>query len=221
MNSLLNKFGIFDIFSMLLPGLCLMFITRYLLPGSVTTFLSFYIEIDLFTILIISYLLGVFLHEIGTIFDKKIMYKFLYGEDPRRLVLKKNVLYKGKPIEFLLAKKIKNILLNDLDIQEHKELTDYEMSEFIVCYCINVLDMNSLNGKTDKMLTISEMSRTLFIGCSILCLLQVFETDLILLLVKSILLLVMSFVFLKRKQRYEEYRIRILLRSFMIFNNNK
>ena len=75
------------------------------------------------------------------------------------------------------------------------------------------------------MYVISEMSRSLFWGCIAIIILNVimihFLYDEIFLLCEIPFLIVMAIIFLSRKKRYEQYRIRMVVRMFLIYNQHE
>lgn len=95
-------------------------------------------------------------------------------------------------------------------------------------YCLDLCERHGIHAKSEKISIISEMSRSLFWGCATIVVLNVililstiitgFNGGLILFyVVESILLAVAGLVMLKRKARYEVYRLRIMLRAALIY----
>lgn len=220
MNTLLERFGVFDIFSMLIPGICLLSLTKCFIPPTVLSFINITINFDTVTFLIISYIFGIVFHELGTICDNVFLHKWLFKGAPRKLLFDEHkVLFKGKPIEYQLAIKTKETLMREYGVTNMSKMNQEDLSDFVSCTCINTLEVEGLNGKPDKMLTISEMSRSLFLGCFILCILQLFEYNRTEFIINVIVLFVLASIFFIRKRRYEIYRMRTLMRFFRIYKN--
>lgn len=82
--------------------------------------------------------------------------------------------------------------------------------------------MNGITFKADKMLIISEMSRSICWGC-----ISTIILNLILILFflpcpaflyyEILILMAVAIIFLIRKKRYEQYRFRIMIRLFLIY----
>lgn len=123
-------------------------------------------------------------------------------------------------IEYKNALKIKDYLKLYLDYEE--EETAEDVNSIIFSYVLNICELKGLTYKSDKMLVISEMSRSLFWGCISAILLNVFIIKYFscpaqFLSIEIIVLFFMAAIFGVRKQRYEKYRLRILIRTFLIY----
>lgn len=89
-------------------------------------------------------------------------------------------------------------------------------------YCLNICELRGLTFKADKMLVISEMSRSIFWGCvsTIMINLHLISTGSYgssFLYYESLLLLFVAAIFWGRKKQYEKYRVRILIKVFLIY----
>ena len=83
----LKKFNIFDFFTMLVPGVIISILfcisLSYKYYETWNTFGS-----EKYTVfIIISYLCGVAMQQIGNILDEKVLYKYIYGGHPRIVYL--------------------------------------------------------------------------------------------------------------------------------------
>ena len=76
------------------------------------------------------------------------------------------------------------------------------------------------------MLVISEMSRSLFLGCIFTLFLNFFmiykyKSYYKFYMIESILLYVLAFIFAYRKVQYEKYRYNSVLKTFLVYKNEK
>lgn len=113
---------------------------------------------------IFSYLLGVVLQQIGDVIDEKILYKYKYGGNPRDIFLQRDRYFKIINVDMTYEDilQVKKIIVDDCRINNNGEKNILNRAVF--SYCLNIIEMNGLTYKSDKMLVISEMSRSLSIG---------------------------------------------------------
>ncbi len=159
-TGVVEKFNIFDIFSMLIPGcitLSAIYISLYPLNLSVLKNMN---AIGYIMAIILSYTLGLILHELGRIFDDIILHKMLYGGDLRNTYTSeknKDKIFKNGFLESYF-KKIKEYLM------ETTNLTSDDLDDRTVFHlCSNALEINGIKKTADKFIAISEMSRSLAI----------------------------------------------------------
>lgn len=226
MDKFLDKFNIFDLFTMLIPGIMIATLIGISLSFQ---FYKNWSEIGgekYFFFFVFSYLIGVSLQEFGTILDQKLLMKLVYGGRIREIYLLEDH-YKSffdNRLSYETAKYVKNYILNLLDIEkstQYNEVTEKEYNSFIYSYCTSFLEINGLSGKADKMSVISEMSRSLFYGFILVIIINLFlsfqiTNHWIFFLTENIILLMLSIIFIRRKIRYEKYRLRTLFRTFLI-----
>lgn len=227
MEYLFEKFNIFDLFTMLIPGviisslscisLSFVFYEQWINLGNEKYIIFF----------VISYLIGITFQQIGDIIDKKCLYKIIYGGNPREIFLLKDK--RTKVLNNELAYKdvlnIKRYLVDLLKINIEKIKTIEQQKQLntrIFAYCLNIIEVKGISFKAEKMLVISEMSRTLSLGCIFIILLNLFVVSYFRIhytfyFVESIILLFLSGIFLYRKIQYEKYRYRIIFRMFLIY----
>lgn len=231
MENLLEKFNMFDLFTMLIPGviistllcisLSLKFYKQWINLGN-EKYIAFFV---------ISYLLGICLQQIGNIIDEKFLYKIIYGGNPREIFLLKDRYSQILSNDFVYndALYIQKYMITYLDINT-KNIKNIEeqkqLNARIFSYCLNIIENNGTSFKADKMLVISEMSRSLSLGCIIIIFLNMFiiisfHSNYIFYITESVILLLLSTIFLYRKIQYEQYRYRIILRMFLIYIKNK
>lgn len=231
MENLLEKFNIFDLFTMLIPGVI---ISTLLCISLSFKFYSQWINWEnekYIVFFVISYLLGIVFQQIGNILDKKHLYKYMYGGSPREIFLLKDKYMKilDNELAYKDALNIKKYLIDyfDIDTQNIRNIEQQkQLNARIFSYCLNIVEINGLSFKADKMLVVSEMSRSLSLGCisiiSInLLMVLYFHFHYIFYFIESIILLFLSGIFLYRKIQYEKYRYRIILRMFLIYIKDK
>lgn len=226
MDRIIEKFNIFDIFTLLIPGIGISSLFGISLS---TQYYDLWLKIGkekYFFFIIFSYFCGIIYQEFGTLCDKKFLYEILYKGNPREIFLLQNghnaILDEELFFEETLF--IKKHIIDNLNIQINENMTEKEEKELnslIFGFCLDISERNNLTGKSEKMIIISEMSRSLFWGCIstiILNLYMIFKYSLYynFYFVEILFLIFISYIFIKRKKRYERYRIRILLRSFYL-----
>jgi hypothetical protein len=226
MDSFVEKFNVFDLFTMLIPGI--------IISTSFSISLS-YEYYDLWKsfgnekyvgFFIVSYLFGVIYQEIGTIFDNLFMYRILYGGKPREMFLTKQKhrkIFKDE-LSYKDALQIRDYyakFFNIKNINHMNKKNEKALNSLIFSYCLNTCEKNNLTYKSDKMIVISEMSRSLALGCISnivlnLCMIRKYSLHHKFYCIEIIILIILFFIFLCRKVRYEKYRIKIVLRTFLI-----
>ena len=223
MDSFVEKFNIFDLFTTLIPGIIIS-----TLFGISLSFKYYNLWVSLnnekyIIFFIFSYLCGVIFQELGTMADNTFLYKILYGGKPREIFLlgyRKKTFFNDE-LSYKDALKVKNYFVNFLSINNYHATKKTELNSFIFSYCLNMSEMKKITNKSDKMIVISEMSRSLFWGCIFTIILNIYMIIRYSFFyefyyVESSILFILSLIFLYRKIRYEKYRLRILLRTFLI-----
>lgn len=231
MENLLEKFNIFDLFTMLIPGVI---ISTLLCISLSFKFYSQWINWGnekYIVFFVISYLLGIVFQQIGNILDEKHLYKYMYGGSPREVFLLKDKYMRvlNNELAYKDALNIKKYLVDHFDINTKNVKTIEQQKQLnarIFSYCLNIIEVNDLSFKADKMLVVSEMSRSLSLGCIFtisinLLMVLYFHFHYIFYFIESIILLFLSGIFLYRKIQYEKYRYRIILRMFLIYIKDK
>ncbi len=227
MENLFEKFNIFDIFTMLIPGVIISTLSCISLSFE---FYNQWVDWEnekYIVFFVISYLLGIIFQQMGNIIDEKFLYKIIYGGKPREIFLLKDKYTKilNNGWAYNDALNIKKILIDYFDINTKNIRTieqQKQLNTIIFSYCLNIVEINGLSFKADKMLVISEMSRSLSLGFISIILLNLFMTlcfhfHYVFYFFESIILLFLSAIFLYRKIQYEKYRYRIILRMFLIY----
>ena len=228
MEKFVDKFNIFDLFTMLIPGIInttLFVISLYPIYGK--TWSSWGNEkIALFFIL--SYFCGVLFQEFGTIMDEYLFHNIIYGGRPREIYLiesKYNKIYKEK-LFFNNMLYIKEYFKNALQIKDDMFHNEEELNSMVFDYCMNIAEKNNWTAKSEKMTVISEMSRSLFWGCLLTillnkCLIAFGNCAVLYLMVEDLFLIFGIIVFSIRKIRYERYSMEELLRIIYLHINEE
>ena len=228
MEKFLEKFNIFDIFTMLLPGIVISSLFGISLSFKYYEIWENWENEKYILFFIISYVCGLIFQEIGTVFDKIFMFKILYGGEPRKIFLLESRHTKifDDELSYKNALRIKQYLNDYINIETSENVNEEKLNSLMFAYCLNICEMNGLASKADKMIVISEMSMSLFWGCIATIILNVimifaFSCHSLFLYGEIPFLIMIAIVFLSRKRRYEQYRIRILLRMFLIYTQSQ
>lgn len=225
MEKFIEKFNIFDLFTMLIPGIiisCLFGISLYSHYADCWNSLG---GEKYFLFFVFSYICGLFFQELGRICDERFVYRILYRGDPRKVFLIKDKYKKvfKSEISYANAKKVEKYLTDFIGLEIPENTTEEEKNSIIFAFCLNICEIKGLSGKPDKMITISEMSRSLALGCIATIILNIalyltnfrdWADSSNFLLIEIPFLFLIATIFFYRKKRYEKYRLQILLRIF-------
>ena len=224
----LKKFNNLDFYTMLDPGVIISILfcisLSYKYYETWNTFGS-----EKYTVfIIISYLCGVAMQQIGNILDEKVLYKYIYGGHPREIFLLKDEYNKvlNSELSYNEALKIREHIIDKYEINCKNIKNIKQLNVLVFSYCLILEEKNHLTYKSDKMLVISEMSRSLFLGCIFTLFLNFFmiykyKSYYKFYMIESILLLVLAFIFAYRKVQYEKYRYNSVLKTFLVYMNEK
>ena len=222
MENFIEKFNIFDLFTMLIPGIVISSLFGVSLSFQYYSLWSGFGNEKYILFFVFSYFCGLIFQEIGTLLDDKFMYQFLYGGKPREIFLLEKKYRKifNDEISYIDALRIKEYLHDYIAIPENAD--EKKANSLMFSYCLSICEQKGLTGKADKMIVISEMSRSLFWGCIATVVLNIimifaFGCHSIFLYLEIPFLMVAAIIFLYRKNRYEKYRYRILIRMFLIY----
>lgn len=222
MSKFIDKFNIFDLFTMLIPGIVFLCSIGIALSSQYYQYWDEWSNEKYVLFFVFSYIFGICLQEIGTICDKGFLHKILYGGYQRQVFLLDNKWHKifDERITFEIAKKIKQKIVNELDLEEEVLETEENVNSFVFAYCISFLETNELNGKPDKMVVLSEMSRS-FMYSSIFTLFIILVQSVKgymnnVLATETFIMIILGAIFFLRKCRYEKYRLRIMIRKMWI-----
>ena len=229
MNDFLKKFNIFDVFSMLIPGLIMTTMFVISVPKeAMLEIKNFLPQGDYLLFFVLSYLVGLLFHEISRMSDC-LWHRIYYHGKIREILLDESKctrLIKNAQTRLLIFKhkeKILNSAKNEsCDIQNNMN----GESAFIFSYMLNYVEMKGYSSKLDKMATIAEMSSSLLNGFIILLVSHTFfgfhyktttGISFYAFLVFEVLVIIIMFF---RKRRYEQFRISNLIRIFDFLQNN-
>lgn len=228
MEKFVEKFNMFDIFTMLLPGIVISSLFGISLSFKYYEVWENWGNEKYILFFIISYACGLIFQEIGTVFDKIFMFKILYGGEPRKIFLleSKHTKIFNDELSYKNTLRIKQYLNDYIDIETSENVNEEKLNSLMFAYCLNICEMNGLASKADKMIVISEMSRSLFWGCIATIILSAimifaFSCHSLFLYGEIPFLIIIAIIFLSRKRRYEQYRIRILVRMFLIYTQKQ
>ncbi|MBO4750594.1 MAG: hypothetical protein J5546_09775 [Lachnospiraceae bacterium] len=248
MEKLLERFNLFDLFTMLIPGIIITALAWISLANPLSYYLSDMGNEKYLFFFVIAYFVGLIYQELGTIMDKVFLNKCLYGGPIREVFLSKernaqakwkkfgNAEILSEPGFFEEVYKLKKDLSKEFMFEEsvapdasaaEKESAEAASNSLFCGYCLDLCERNNVHAKSEKISIISEMSRSLFWGCATVVALNVIllfsnifgaAWDMALFyLIDAVLLSVAGLIMLKRKARYEVYRLRIMLRAAMIY----
>lgn len=223
MDSLFGKLGLFDFFSMLLPGLIIEAVAVLLFPGIADVFAQFE-SIQLFLYLLGGYLTGLVLHEIIGIIPEKLHISLV--QKAHRLSEDGVIFTNINDLNLLQG--VKASIIHEVDESENeKENTD----RYVVSVCTNDLQAKGKADKAERLQVMSELSESLSVGFlllgvvkllgilhSVLCNGQPIET-MRCGLIACVALLFLYFLFLERAQRMHKYYLRCLVRTYAVVNN--
>lgn len=215
MSDFMEKFNIFDIFTMLIPGVVFWCSIGVVLSLNECEWWKRLGNQRYVYFLVASYVIGIVLQEIGTIFDKLFLHKLLYGGQQRKTFLTKENWKKSFSNEcmYKIGKEIKKSVIKQMG---HRNVAEEEINLFVFSYCVNYLEKRNLNSKVDKMLILSEMSRSFMYICLIIF--GVLEYKIFFgegywgYRIAKVVTLIFFCIFLLRKYRYEKYRLEIMIR---------
>lgn len=217
MDSLFGKLGLFDFFSMLIPGLVIETVAVLLFPCIGATFDQFE-DVELLLYVLAGYLIGLILHEIIGIIPEK-FYVSLVQKAHR--LSEDGVIFTNINDKNLLQGVKTSILHEDNKTQNKKENTD----RYIVSVCTNDLQAKGKADKAERLQVMSEMSESLSVGFGLLALVKI-GTNIILAAslwdwIAFVALLLLCGLLLLRAQRMHKYYLRCLIRTYAVVNNIK
>lgn len=123
MEEFFEKFNIFDIFVTLLPGIVISSLVGISLSFEYYDMWENMGDEKYLLFFIISYIVGLFFQEMGTIFDNAFLFKILYGGEPRKIFLsdyKYNKIFNSE-ISYKNALKVKHYINDYIDIEKDEK----------------------------------------------------------------------------------------------------
>lgn len=217
MDSIFGKLGLFDFFSMLIPGLIIETIAMLLYPCIGTTFAQ-YENVELLLYVLVGYLIGLVLHELIGIIPEKFHVSLV--QKAHRLS-EDGAIFTNINDKNLLQGVKASILHKDDKRKSKKENVD----RYVVSICTNDLQAKSKVDKAERLQVLSEMSESLSVGFGLLALIKLgtnigLATSLQDWIALGALPLLCG-LFLLRAQRMHKYYLRCLIRTYAIINNIK
>lgn len=192
MDKFIDKFNIFDLFSMLIPGIGITTLLGITLSFRYYELWEDYGTSKYVIFFIFSYFLGIVFHELGSMADK-ILFKTIYGGKPREICFmdpkpKKQwqfyrVIFFDDEDFFKNVKKLYDYIWNKyvntsdnngsknveksckIENEDKKyDRNNKKLNSLVFGYCLNIAENKNIAGKYKNFNVISEMSRSLFCG---------------------------------------------------------
>lgn len=232
MNKFLDKLGLFDLFAVLLPGICFLCMCLFsainfedcAFLSSIIKNLTNYMTSDnkmvvIFIFFILSYISGMALDQLFRIIES--LFPQIFKEY-------RECWYNFQETENIKREMAQRIFDKvEMDIGKHSDdLTrkDPKYQRFIHQYCMTALEVTGGIEKAEKMSAISEMSGSIFLTCSIgiifmvLCLLENICANQFKYIVIAyiFILLLLSVLFYKRYDQFKCFRVNATLKSYYI-----
>lgn len=218
MDNLLDKFGLYDFFGSLLPGMWFVTILFYIdfpllndgkYPSDGTLRIIIFI--------LVCYIFGTLIQELAAFFDFKII-KMRKKSRTNFLHYKKSMFEKS---ELEKIKKMANLILKKK--KSNNLFTNDECSR-VFFECKAHLENNERMDKADKLDAIYAMSRNFVITnffifictCFTIFMNKGIERNNIIII---IYVFISTFVFLERAKRYSELRVKTILRQYIDLKN--
>ena len=163
-----SSFNIFDTFVRLIPGCTVLYTVRLFCPLSENEIPT---AIDLLFCIAIAYVIGSAFYGFSKPI-KCLINRVVFGGNPRNNFVepkKSHLCYVVKD-EFTreLAQKIKKDIEKEAEIKMQHVSEHKSNSDFAINYMVNYLELNGLNGKEDKMVSLSDM-----FGCMVVVMIAV------------------------------------------------
>lgn len=229
MDNIIDKFGIYDFFGLVIPGMLFLYVLIYV--GDFSTCLETYADFTVLLVVafvLVSYMCGIWMQEIGSFLDKNFLKIRISA---RRKYLDTQVVMSRTKSWFIIdyaftGEELQNIQkmveeivecdINQLQTQDEKR----EKCEDAFLKCKAQLENMDKMGKAEKLNSMYAMGRDLII-CNIgiiVCLVGVmavkkaFELQHLIIIVYVIL---SSIMFYRRAKRFAIMRVKTILRQYM------
>lgn len=219
MDKVLDRLGLYDFWGIFIPG----FIS-YISLIILISFWGINLEINnVYFLLIGSYLLGTILHEAGHVGSKKILYRknpeplytYLADDDDVFMMYEKN-LYKNI---------LRKIMCVDGDIKN-------EYARYFFNYCYEFLSAQQKSSKADMFESLYGMSRSLWCFYALMLVIGIpfcymllkhnhINISLYRVAVAIIASAILAIVSFRRAKRFNECRVKVVLRTFISFQVKK
>jgi len=226
MGSYVSKFGFYEFLALLLPGTVFTQACLYFSDNLKDTLGDMFIcqsntEQYIVISIISAFLAGLILQELGTILDRLLFYRLLYGKKPDEAW--------ADECPVRICKCLRWIIKDPTSVAKAKDLCavafgdEKSTPDRYFYFMLNTLEANGIEGKAEKMMIASELSRSLALRSAILLLLHLgevvccctnFSAAYVACLIGVIIL------FSVRKVRYERFRFSTVVRTFVILKEN-
>ncbi|MCH5271760.1 MAG: hypothetical protein J1E83_13650, partial [Lachnospiraceae bacterium] len=227
MDKFVDKFNIYDLFSMLIPGIGITTLLGITLSFRYYELWKNYGSSKYVVFFILSYFCGVIFHELGAIVNR-LLFKIIYGGKPReicfmdpkpkkrwqlfRVIIFDNDEFFGNVktlYEYICNQYV--YISNDNSSKNGEKRcnrNDKNLNSIVFGYCVNIAENKNIIGKYKNFNVISEMSLSLFIGCFITIIINgiMFIVDpchYVYYIIIALILIVLAYIFIHRKVRYE------------------
>lgn len=233
MEDFIEKFNLFDIVAMLIPGLTFIFFTKLTLNCTDTDLYSKFEEFTILALLIFGYILGFVFQEIGAMLDKIILHKFYYGGDLKEIFLmeaKKKKVF-DNDVYYYMGQLVKEDIIKASNLRdENVWKNEGATNRYVYNYLLDYLEIKGLKAKSDKMQVLTELGRSLMAVSAICVVLSLKNISIVfscenlqisISVISAVVFMILTWIFFRLKTRYEKYRIRTMIRTYFIFNNLK
>lgn len=219
MDSALEKVGLYDFFGVFLTGILVVAIALFLnLPLTPLFINTENSTINLILFILECYFVGVVLHEISSFIDAKF---FKFQKSARSSFLNENNKIIKNDLEFRAFRRSANRILGMNE--NYHEYTASE-NEYVFFYCKSFLEIEGKDDTVKRINSLYGMSRSLIVALSLCLIVYLFhnsttpsaETYPIV-----IALLILICLFFRRAKRFSRYRVRRILRLYLILSEIK
>lgn len=228
MDNILDRFGLYDFFGLLIPGMSFWIMLFYMKFPMVDDGLPLSQTFKVIAFILFSYVVGSLMQETASWFDNKYK-KMKIRIKTRENYLNTNPLFKGE--ELKAVRELANKLLGNEDIEDKKHSFSDEESYRLFNICKSHLENNNKMEKADKLDAIFAMSRD-FIVCNIWIFCCLMITIIYTAVEKSfswslsytviiVYTFISSYIFYRRAKRYAKMRTRTIIRQYMDLKRNE
>lgn len=221
MEKAIEKLGIYDLIGIIAPGIISTLCIIYLCPDLLSYFKSLFCDkriLDCFFIGV-SYIIGLALHEIGSVAERKWLLK---NGEPHEIFLNPDANIIENKTEFELFSNTIKQVLKELGFKHHNPTPSNEEVRMAFHYCQVINEMNGRNIKSDRIDSLHCMSRALFVFffaafvlySSSVLIFQYPERGKVA-LVNVLLLLFITLVMYRRTLGLAKYQVKSVVRNYI------
>lgn len=206
MDNIFEKFGVYDFWGTFVPGFIGMIL--YILWYNFSYESSYSVSKNLIIVVTCSYLLGCVYHEIGHAIQK-IIYTGKGEPFDRYLLDNCNILNKTEKDVYI-------DLFNKWAVGNLDRDIDHESCRLFFNYCDYYIEKLGKDRKAKKMQSLYGMSRSIFTMSITLNLLSIYVFN----IANLIISILLAIIFLYRTKRFNEIRLKVVLRTFYLESNS-